>query len=165
MNKQLSRRRMLRGMGVSLALPLLDAMMPAFAAPRAKPACRMLINYVPNGIVMRDWLPASIGAEFALPRILRPMEPWRSRMLVTEGLAQRFGWPNGDGTGDHARAASTYVTGVHIRKTGGSDISAGISMDQIASRQIRSRTRIPSLELTCEDGRMMGVWDTGYSCV
>jgi hypothetical protein len=165
MNKQLSRRKMLRGMGVSLALPLLDAMTPAFAAPRAKPPCRMLVNYVPNGIVMQDWLPASTGMDFALPNILQPMEPHRSRMLLIEGLAQHFGWPNGDGTGDHARAASTYLTGVHIRKTGGSDIAAGISMDQIAAHQLGSRTRIPSLELTCEDGRMVGVCDTGYSCV
>jgi hypothetical protein len=152
-------------MGVSLALPLLDAMTPAFAAPRAKPPCRMLVNYVPNGIVMQDWLPASTGMDFALPNILQPMEPHRSRMLLIEGLAQHFGWPNGDGTGDHARAASTYLTGVHIRKTGGSDIAAGISMDQIAAHQLGSRTRIPSLELTCEDGRMVGVCDTGYSCV
>jgi hypothetical protein len=86
-------------------------------------------------------------------------------MLVIEGLAQHFGWANGDGTGDHARAASTYLTGVHIRKTGGSDLAAGISMDQIAARQLGSLTRIPSLELTCEDGRMVGVCDTGYSCV
>jgi len=85
-------------------------------------------------------------------------------MLVIEGLAQHFGWANGDGMGDHARAASTYLTGVHIRKTGGTDIAAGISMDHLAARQIGSLTRIPSLELTCEDGRMVGVCDTGYSC-
>jgi hypothetical protein len=120
---------------------------------------------VPNGMVMQDWLPASPGADSALPRILQPMEPYRNRILVIEGLAQRYGWPNGDGTGDHARAASTYLTGVHIRKTGGSDIAAGISMDQVAARQLGSRTRIPSIELTCEDGRMVGVCDTGYSCV
>jgi hypothetical protein len=165
MTKRLSRRKMLRGMGVSLALPLLDAMTPAFAASRAKPACRMLVNYIPNGIVMRDWLPASTAADFALPRILQPMQPHRDRMLVIEGLAQHFGWANGDGTGDHARAASTYLTGVHIRKTGGSDLAAGISMDQIAAQQLGSRTRIPSLELTAEDGSMVGVCDTGYSCV
>ncbi len=164
MNRRLSRRTMLRGMGVSLALPWLDAMTPAFAAPRSKSPCRMLVNYVPNGVVMEDWLPATPGADFALPRILRPMEPWRRQMLVIDGLAQHFGWANEDGTGDHARAASTYLTGVHIRKTGGSDIAAGISMDQIAARQIGSATRIPSLELTCEDGRMVGVCDSGYSC-
>jgi len=164
MNKRLSRRKILRGIGVSLALPWLDAMMPAFAAPRAKPVCRMLINYVPNGIVMADWLPAAAETDFLLPRILQPMEPWRSQMLVIDGLAQHFGWPNEDGTGDHARAASTYLTGVHVRKTGGSDLAAGISMDQIAAQQIGSHTRIPSLELTCEDGSMAGVCDSGYSC-
>lgn len=159
----MSRRKMLRGLGVSLGLPLLDAMIPAFAA-EPKPPCRMLVNYLPNGIVMEDWLPASAGTDFPMPRILQPMEPWRSRMLVIDGLAQHFGWSNGDGTGDHARAASTYLTGVHVRKTGGSDLAAGISMDQIAARQIGNRTRIPSLELTCEDGSMVGVCDTGYSC-
>jgi hypothetical protein len=165
MSKRLSRRKMLRGMGVSLALPWLNAMTPAFGAPRVKPVCRMLVNYVPNGMVMKDWLPTQAGTDFALPRILQPMESYRGKMLVIEGLAQQFGWPNGDGTGDHARAASTYLTGVHIRKTGGSDIAAGVSMDQIAAQQVGSRTRIPSLELTCEDGRMVGVCDTGYSCV
>jgi hypothetical protein len=165
MNKRLSRRTMLRGMGVSLALPMLDAMTPVFAAAPSKPICRMLVNYVPNGMVMRDWLPASTGADFAFSRILQPMTLFRDRMVLIEGLAQHFGWPNGDGTGDHARAASTYLSGVHIRKTGGSDIEAGISMDQIAAREIGARTRIPSLELTCEDGRMVGVCDTGYSCV
>jgi hypothetical protein len=157
---------MLRGIGVALGLPLLDAMTPAFAAPAsAKPPCRMLVNYVPNGVVMKDWLPASADPTFILPKILEPMAPHRDRMLVIEGLAQHYGWPNEDGTGDHARAASTYLTGVHIRKTGGNDIAAGISMDQIAARELGSRTRIPSLELTCEDGRMVGVCDTGYSCV
>ena len=164
MNKSLSRRKLLRGMGVSLALPFLDAMMPAFAAPGAKPACRMLVNYVPNGIVMKDWLPAAPGSDFAMPRILQPMEPWRDKITVVDGLAQHFGMANEDGTGDHARAAGTYLTGVHIRKTGGGDIEAGISMDQIAARQLGSRTRIPSLELTCEDGRLAGVCDSGYSC-
>jgi hypothetical protein len=100
-SKRLSRRKVLRGIGVSLALPLLDAMTPAFAASSTKPICRMLVNYVPNGIVMRDWLPASPGkdlADLTMPRILQPMEPWRGRMLVIEGLAQHFGWSNGDGT-------------------------------------------------------------------
>ena len=72
MNKHLSRRTVLRGLGVSLALPVLDAMTPAFASSPAKPACRMLVNYVPNGMVMRDWLPSTAGADFALPGILRP---------------------------------------------------------------------------------------------
>ena len=166
MSRRLSRRTLLRGLGVSLALPLLDAMTPAFAAAPSKPACRMLVNYVPNGMVMPNWLPAATGADFALPPILQPDGgPFADRILLIEGLAQHNGWPNGDGTGDHARAASTYLTGVHVRKTGGSDIAAGISMDQIAAQQIGSRTRIPSLELTCEDGRMVGVCDTGYSCV
>jgi hypothetical protein len=125
----------------------------------------MIVNYVPNGVVMNGWLPAAPGTDFTLPKILEPMRPFRDRIAIIDGLAQHYGWPNQDGTGDHARAASTYLTGVHIRKTGGMDIAAGISMDQIAARELGSRTRIPSLELTCEDGRMVGACDTGYSCV
>jgi hypothetical protein len=165
MRKRLSRRAMLRGIGVSLGLPLLDAMTPAFAASSPKPPCRMLVNYVPNGMVMQDWAISAPRSEFALPRTLQPLAAHRDKILLIEGLAQHFGWPNGDGTGDHARAASTYLSGVHIRKTGGADIEAGVSMDQIAAQRVGSRTRIPSLELTCEDGRMVGVCDTGYSCI
>jgi hypothetical protein len=163
MSKRLSRRAVLRGLGASVALPLLDAMTPAFASA-PKPACRLLVNYVPNGIVMKDWLPAVPGKDFALPSILEPLAPHRESMIVIEGLAQHFGWANGDGTGDHARAAGTYLTGVHIRNTSGPDLAAGISMDQVAAREIGSRTRIPSLELTCEDGRTIGACDSGYSC-
>lgn len=161
---------MLRGMGASLALPFLDAMAPAFAAT-PKPVCRLMVNYVPNGIIMRDWTPSAASAELpsvlpkTLPRILQPIEGHRDQILLIDGLAQHFGFDNGDGPGDHARAAGTYLTGVHLRKTGGSDIEAGISMDQVAARELGSRTRITSLELTCEDGRMVGVCDSGYSCV
>ena len=167
MSKHLSRRTLLRGVGASIALPLLDAMEPAFAAA-SKSVCRMVVNYVPNGVIMHDWLPESPDPDLAepdspLPRILRPMENFRNRMVLIEGLGQHFGMPNGEGTGDHARAAGTYLTGVHIRKSA-TDIEAGISMDQVAARAIGSQTAIPSLELACEDGGMVGVCDAGYSC-
>ena len=86
-------------------------------------------------------------------------------MLIINGLAQHYGTGMADGPGDHARAASTFLSGVHARKTGGADIEAGVSMDQVAAQQFGKRTRIPSLELACEDGRMVGVCDSGYSCV
>jgi hypothetical protein len=147
-----------------MALPLLDAMQPAFAAPRARP-CRMLVNYVPNGIVMKDFTPSvgPLGAD--LPRTLQPMAPFRNSILVLSGMEQHWGNSNGDGPGDHARAAASYLTGVHVKRTGGADLQVGISMDQVAAQEIGKETRIPSLELTCEDGRMVGVCDPPYSCV
>jgi hypothetical protein len=107
--KHLSRRTVLRGIGVSMALPLLDAMKPAFAASKAPP-CRMLINYVPNGIVMKDFTPnvGPLGAD--LPRTLQPMAPFRNQVLVLSGMEQHWGNSNGDGSGDHARAAASYLT-------------------------------------------------------
>jgi hypothetical protein len=166
--KHISRRTLLRGAGVSLALPLLDAM----PAPKKAPL-RMMFNYVPNGIVMKDWTPRDSWLDMsrllhpnaALPRILRPMMPYRDKMLLLTGLADQNGYGNpGDGGGGHARAAATYLTGVHAKKTGGADISAGISMDQIAAKKIGGATRFASLELSCEEGKMAGSCDSGYSC-
>lgn len=161
--KHLSRRTLLRGLGVSIALPLLDSMMPAFAASTKAPL-RMLFNYVPNGVIMKDWTPVAGGSSFDLPRILQPMTAYRDKMMLITGLMQKAGNANGDGPGDHARAAATYLTGVHAKKTQGADIYVGISMDQVAAQKVGGATRFPSLELTCEDGRMVGGCDSGYSC-
>ena len=167
--KHLSRRTLLRGLGGSVALPFLDAMTPAFAASSKTAAktqpCRMLVNYVPNGMVMKDFTPGPGALPAALPRTLQPMAAHRERMLVLSGMQQHWGFSNGDGPGDHARAASSYLTGVHVKRTGGADLQVGISMDQVAAQQVGKETRLPSLELTCEDGRMVGVCDPPYSCV
>lgn len=165
--RSLSRRTLLRGIGVSLALPMLDAMRPALAAPApaAKPPCRMLFNYLPNGIIMNDWTPAETGSQFTLKRTLEPLAAHREKMLVISGLAQYHGNSNGDGPGDHARAAASYLTGVHVKKTGGADIEVGISADQVAAQHLAKKTRFASLELACEDGRMVGVCDPPYTCV
>lgn len=161
--KHVSRRTLLRGLGVSIALPMLDSMLPAFSTPKKSPL-RMLFSYVPNGIIMKDWTPIDHGSTFELPRILQPMTPYRDKTLVVTGLMQNNGYANGDGPGDHARAAATYLTGVHAKKTQGADISVGVSMDQVAAQKIGNATRFPSLELTCEDGKMAGNCDSGYSC-
>jgi hypothetical protein len=95
---------------------------------------------------------------------MKPLEPFRQDMLVMSGLAQRNGQALGDGPGDHARAAASYLTGVHPRKTAGADIQNGISVDQVAAQQIGSATRFPSLELGCDDSRTIGNCDSGYSC-
>jgi hypothetical protein len=160
--KHLSRRTLLRGLGVSIALPMLDSMLPAFAAP--KTPMRMMFSYVPNGIIMPDWTPVASGANFDLPRILEPLAAHRDKMLLISGLMQKNGNAGADGPGDHARAAATYLTGVHAKKTQGADISVGVSMDQVAAQKIGNLTRFPSLELTCEDGKMVGGCDSGYSC-
>jgi hypothetical protein len=161
----LPRRTILKGLGAAIALPVLDAMTPAFAAPAAKKApVRLAFTYVPNGITMADWTPATTGADFSLSRVLAPLEPFRQDMLVLSGLAQKNGNALGDGPGDHARAAACYLTGVHPRKTAGADIQNGISADQIAAQQLGGRTRFASLELGCDDSRVVGDCDSGYSC-
>jgi hypothetical protein len=161
----LPRRTLLKGLGATIALPMLDAMTPALARAAAKQSpVRLIFTYVPNGVTMADWTPSGAGTEFAFSRILKPLEPFRKDMLVLSGLAQRNGNDLGDGPGDHARAAASYLTGVHPRKTAGADIQNGISVDQVAAQQLGGRTRYPSLELGCDDSRVVGNCDSGYSC-
>lgn len=168
--KHLPRRTFLKGMGAVIALPMLDAMTPAFARPalslngRATQPLRLAFTYVPNGVTMADWRPKGTGTAFELSRILRPVEPFREETIVISGLAQRNGNALGDGPGDHARAAASYLTGVHPRKTAGADIQNGISVDQIAARHLAAETRFASLELGCDDSRTVGNCDSGYSC-
>ncbi|HUQ95478.1 MAG TPA: DUF1552 domain-containing protein [Bryobacteraceae bacterium] len=165
--KSLSRRALLRGFGTAVALPFLDAMSPALAAPArsgANPIPRMAFLYVPNGIIMKDWTPSADGRNFEFPRTLKPVEAFRERLLVLSGLDHYNGQSLGDGAGDHARAGATWLTGVHPKKTQGADILAGISADQVAAREIGRQTTLPSLELALEDSRMVGNCDSGYSC-
>jgi hypothetical protein len=162
--RSISRRTLLRGLGAAIALPALDAMMlPAFAAA-TRSARRLVYIYVPNGIVMNQWTPATEGSAYELPRILQPLQPYRDDLLVLSGLTHNTGRPLGDGDGDHARAAATFLTGVHPKKTAGVDTHVGTSVDQIAAQRIGSTTKFSSLELACEDGRLVGACDTGYSC-
>jgi hypothetical protein len=165
--KHIARRSFLRGVGTAIALPFLDAMTPAFAASRISSANaprRMAFVYVPNGIIMKDWTPAAEGTAFDFTRILKPLEPYRQNLMVLSGLTQNTGRALGDGPGDHARAAASFLTGIHPKKTSGADISLGVSVDQIAAQKVGNATRFPSLELCCEDGRLVGNCDSGYSC-
>jgi hypothetical protein len=165
MNKHLSRRTILRGLGAAISLPLLDAMVPAFASPSTAAApLRLAFIYAPNGILMDHWTPATDGADFDLPRILAPLAPHREKVLVLSGLTQNTGRALGDAEGDHARASATYLTGVHPKKTDGAGICAGISVDQVAASHVGASSRFPSIELACEDGRLVGSCDSGYSC-
>jgi hypothetical protein len=163
--KHLPRRTFLKGMGAAIALPMLDSMTPAFALQRAKEApLRLAFTYVPNGVTMADWTPKGVGAAFEYSRILKPLEPFRQQTVVISGLAHKNGYALGDGPGDHARAAASYLTGVHPRKTAGADIQNGISVDQIAARHLAPHTRFASIELGCDDSRTVGNCDSGYSC-
>ena len=143
--KHLHRRTFLKGMGAAIALPVLDAMTPAFAAPAAaaKAPVRLAFTYVPNGIMMADWTPTAAGRAFEFTRILKPLETFREDTLVLSGLAHKNGYALGDGPGDHARAGASYLTGVHPRKTAGADIQNGISVDQIAAQQLGSADALP----------------------
>ncbi len=161
---RLPRRTLLRGLGASVALPFLDAMTPAFAGVSRQRPLRLSFLYVPNGVTVEDWAPKGSGRDFEFSRILKPLEPFRERLLVLSGLAHKNAYALGDGPGDHARAGACFLTGVHPKKTAGADISNGISADQIAARALASQTRLPSLELGCEDSRTVGNCDSGYSC-
>ena len=165
--KHLPRRTFLRGLGAAVALPLLDAMQPAFAArsaARVSTPCRLGFAYVPNGIVMENWTPLQAGPGFEVPSILEPLAASRQDWAILSGLTHNSGRALGDGPGDHARAAASYLTGVHPRKTNGADIKNGISVDQVAAQAIGDKTRFPSLELGTEHGRQTGNCDSGYSC-
>ena len=163
--RMLSRRHVLRGMGTAIALPLLDAMVPAFAQGASpKTPRRLIVVYAPSGKIMPYWTPAKTGSDFELPRTLKSLEPHRNDLLILSRLAANEGNALGDGAGDHARAASSYLTGVHPRKTEGADIHCGRSMDQYAAAHLANETRLPSLEITCEDSRQIGSCDS-YSCV
>jgi len=110
--KALARRTFLRGVGATLALPLLDSMTPAFAAPArngAAGATRMAFLYVPNGIIMKDWTPEAEGKAFDLGRTLKPVEPFRENITLLTGLEHHNGFALGDGAGDHARAGATWL--------------------------------------------------------
>src|SRR5579862_4041214 len=166
MSYRISRRTVLKGVGCALSLPLLEAMMPltALAQSPKKKVIRAAFLFVPNGIHMPAWTPATEGAGFAFPATLDPLSPFRDSIMVLTGLTQHNADALGDGAGDHARSASTWLTGCHIKKTSGSDIQSSISVDQIMAKEIGGATPFPSLELGCERGAVAGECDSGYSC-
>jgi hypothetical protein len=162
--KSLPRRTFLRGMGTAVALPFLDAMVPAFAArPAGKAPVRMAFVYVPNGMDMRHWNPDYEGKLGELPRILKPLEPFKDDILLAGNLTHNTGRALLDGAGDHGRCCGSYLTGIQVKKST-VDIKAGVSMDQIVAKQVGGQTRFPSLEIGLEDARQSGDCDSGYSC-
>jgi len=171
-NWQLPRRTFLRGLGTTIALPLLDAMLPASAgaaaagegAAAAAFPRRMGFVYIPNGVIMEHWTPRIVGANYDLPATLQPIAPVKNDILVLSGFAHDKAFANGDGAGDHARANATFLTGVQARKTAGADIRLSVSVDQIAANKLARYTKLPSLELSCDRARQSGSCDSGYSC-
>jgi len=161
--KALARRTFLRGMGTAVALPFLDAMIPAFAKATGKPPVRLAFVYVPNGIMMDGWNPDYEGKLADLPRILKPLEPYKQDITLLGNLTHNTGRALLDGAGDHGRCCGSYLTGIQVKKTT-TDIKAGVSMDQIVAKQIGGQTRFASLELGLEDARQSGDCDSGYSC-
>ena len=165
--KRLARRTFLRGMGTMVAIPFLDAMVPALARGHALESLtpvRMAFAYVPNGIVMKDWTPKVTGKDYEFTRILKPLEALRNDLQILSNLDSNTGNALGDGPGDHARAGASFLTGVHCRKTAGADIRGGVSVDQVAAGKFTGTTRFNSIELGCEDSRTVGDCDSGYSC-
>jgi hypothetical protein len=172
----LSRRRFLRGLGACMALPAFESLRPLslLAAPATKAVAgaaaktapvRMAFLYVPNGIIPSGWWPEGDGgSDFQLSSTLQPLQKVKDKIQVISGLEDISANAGADGGGDHARAGGTFLTGVRIKKTSGSDIHAGVSIDQLVAQQIGSQTRFSSLELSCDAIRKAGDCDSGYSC-
>ncbi|SFH63477.1 DUF1552 domain-containing protein [Planctomicrobium piriforme] len=161
----ISRRAILKGLGATMALPVLDAMVPkaAWAAPEMLAGNRMAFVYIPNGAIMEDWTPATVGKDFKLSKTMSPLNEVRSDLLVLSGMAHDLARAKNDGAGDHARDSAVFLTGSRPRKSD-SDIHVGQSVDQMAAEKIGQQTRLPSLELGTEAGRQAGKCDSGYGC-
>jgi hypothetical protein len=164
--KSISRRTVLRGIGTAVALPLLDAMVPALTAAQKTPAKavrRFGVVYHPNGVIYDKWLPKGDGTNFEFSPVLMPLEPFRDKLVVVTGLYSDQAEALGDGGGDHSRASGTYLTGVHVKRSD-TVVEAGISMDQIAAKAFERETQLSSLQLTVDDASLVGACDVGYSC-
>jgi hypothetical protein len=167
--KHLSRRTFLRGVGATVSLPLLDAMVPAstvLAQTAAKPQIRLGLCFMPHGAVMANWTPAKPGP-LELSPILSPLAAHRDHVVVVSNLAHAMAGPQGPGDngGDHTRCPAVFLNGVHPKRTDGADIQAGTTIDQIAAQKIGQQTLLPSLELAIEDySGLVGSCDVGFSC-
>ena len=162
----LHRRTFLKGVGATLGLPLLEAMLPqsGFAAQSAGAPKRMAFVFVPNGVIVPEWTVKGEGADWQLSPTLEPLAKVKDQVCVMTGLMQDNARHKGDGAGDHARSSAAFLTGAHPVKTSGVDIKVGQSVDQVAADKIGKLTKLPSIELGTEGGRNAGQCDSGYSC-
>ena len=159
----LPRRTFLRGLGATVGLPLLDAMVPAMSA-QTKAAPRFAAIYVGNGANMEDWTPASEGLGFKFSPILKPLEAFRDHTLVVTGLDNFPATDQGDVGGQHPRAAPAFMSSVHPKATEGADVQAGTTLDQMIARHIGQDAKLPSLELSLDRNDVVGACDHGYAC-
>jgi hypothetical protein len=152
LSKALPRRTFLRGMGATLALPLLDAMTPALRASTVKPTPRLGFVYTPNGFIQNQWIPKTTGANYELTPSLAALEPLRDNLLIVSNLAHLQANTFGDGVGDHPRASAVWLSGVHAwdRTQPGMEVRLGTTADQLAARVIGKDSQVPSIELVLE---------------
>jgi hypothetical protein len=167
--KHIARRTFLRGMGVSIALPLLESMVPAstaLAQTAASPRTRVGFIFLPHGASMPYWTPKKEGAGFEFTPILASLEPFRDRLTIVSGTAHRMADAQfGEKGADHAHPAAVYLSGAHPKRTTGQDVRCGITADQLMAKHIGQDTPLPSLELGIEDVGATGTCGSGYSCV
>lgn len=161
----MDRRSVLQGLGAFCALPLLEAMRPSPLRPGPAPDAptRLVYVYVPNGVHLPAWRPEREGRGFPLSPTLEPLEPVKNKVLVISGLTHDKARANGDGPGDHARAAATWLTGMQAYKDP-AVLRCGTSADQLVANEVGHHTRFRSLELGCERGQGSGECDSGYAC-
>ena len=163
--KHLPRRTFLRGVGVTLSLPFLDAMVPALRAQSqtaAKPLTRMGFVYIPHGAIMDQWTPRTEGRDFEFTHILKPLEPYRNYLNVVSGLHHK----SADTTAVHSLSPTTWLSGVRPKPTQGEDAYAGVTADQIAAQHIGQDSLLPSIELATEDhSGLLGECDRDYGCI
>lgn len=168
-NYRISRRTVLRGVGTAISLPLLEAMHATSigrvaSAAESDAPLRLAFLYVPNGMHMPDWTPNEKGNNFNLRPIMQPLEQHKQQLNVLTNLTLDGARAHGDGGGDHARSAASFLTGAHPKKTNGADIHNGVSVDQVIAQQVGDETRFASLELGLEGSSQSGSCDSGYSC-
>lgn len=173
MNERISRRAVLRGLGVTMALPWFESISAAAGrvvswsgAESAAQPVRLGYIFMPNGVNYDAWAPVAGAseAEYALSPTLEALAPVRQHFNIITGLTLHKARANGDGPGDHARSSASFLTGSQARKTAGNDIRIGVSIDQVAAGALGRHTRLPSIELGCEHGPSAGGCDSGYSC-
>ena len=147
-----------------MALPMFESALPAAQVAGGVHPKRMAFVFFPNGAIVPNWKPKGEKNKWELSPTLSSLAPHKDQITVFTGLTQHHGRANGDGAGDHARCASSFLTGAQPVKTSGADIKVGVSIDQAAAALIGGQTKLPSLELGIERGRNSGNCDSGYSC-
>ncbi len=163
----LPRRSFLRGMGATLALPFLDAMVPALSAvaPGRNGVTRLGFVYAPNGTYLPNFHPATTGKGYAMTPVLQALEPFRNDMVVLSGLSNKGAETQSEGGGVHTRVHTAWLSGTRPKKTEGADIEAGTSVDQMAASAIGADTPLSSLQLSLDHENIVGSCENGYSCV